>query len=192
MNPLTLAPPAAAATLRRRACLYGAGAALALALPGCASPGVAEYASERPLLDLRAYFNGRVTAHGIFTGRTGNVVRRFRVTMDCTWQGDAGTFEEDFEYSDGEHQRRVWRVQRHASGRYSGTAADVVGEAQGQAAGNAFNWRYTLALPVGGRVYEVQFDDWMYLMDERTLLNRAVMSKFGVRLGELTLAFTKG
>ena len=60
-----------------------------------------------------------------------------------------------------------------------------------KAAGNALNWRYTLSLPVDGKVYEVQFDDWMYLMDERVMLNKAVMSKFGIRLGEVTLAFTK-
>ena len=58
-----------------------------------------------------------------------------------------------------------------------------------QAAGNAFNWRYTLKLPVDGSVYEVQFDDWMYLMDERVMLNKAVMSKFGITLGEVTLSF---
>ena len=31
----------------------------------------------------------------------------------------------------------------------------------------------------------------MYLMDERVMLNKAVMSKFGVRLGEVTLSFYK-
>jgi hypothetical protein len=62
----------------------------------------------------------------------------------------------------------------------------VVGVAQGQAAGNALNWRYTLLLPVDGKVYEMQFDDWMYLMDDRVMLNKAVMSKFGIRLGEVT------
>ena len=67
----------------------------------------------------------------------------------------------------------------------------MVGTAQGQAAGNAFQWNYTLRLPVDGSVYEVQFDDWMYLVDERVMLNKAVMSKFGVRLGEVTLSFTK-
>jgi hypothetical protein len=48
-----------------------------------------------------------------------------------------------------------------------------------------------MSLPVDGKVYEVQFDDWMYLVDERVMLNKAVMSKFGVRLGEVTLSFTK-
>ena len=57
--------------------------------------------------------------------------------------------------------------------------------------GNAFYWRYTLALPVDGRVVEVQMDDWMYLMSDRVMLNKASMSKFGVKLGEVTLSFTK-
>ena len=34
-------------------------------------------------------------------------------------------------------------------------------------------------------------DDWMYLIDDRVMLNRATMSKFGVRLGEVFLSFTK-
>ena len=42
-----------------------------------------------------------------------------------------------------------------------------------------------------GKVYEVQFDDWMYLVDEKVMLNKAEMSKFGIRLGEVTLSFTK-
>jgi len=66
-----------------------------------------------------------------------------------------------------------------------------VGQAKGQTQGNAFRWTYTLALPVDGKVYHVDFDDWMYLIDERVMLNRATMSKFGVRLGEITLSFTK-
>jgi len=88
-------------------------------------------------------------------------------------------------------QRRVWRIQALPDGRYIGRADDVVGEAQGQASGNALRWQYTLALPVDGRVWEVQFDDWMYLMNDRVMLNKAVMSKWGVRLGEVTLSFTR-
>jgi hypothetical protein len=67
----------------------------------------------------------------------------------------------------------------------------VVGVATGVSSGNALNWRYTLALPVDGKVYEVQFDDWMYLVDDKVMLNKATMSKFGIRLGEVTLSFTK-
>lgn len=160
-------------------------------LAGCASPRVSDYAQQRPLLELDEYFDGRIRAHGIFQKRGGEVVRRFTVVMDCHWEGNQGVLDEAFTYSDGTTQRRIWRLTKHEGGRYTGRADDVVGEAQGQTAGNAFRWNYTLRLPVDGKEYEVQFDDWMFLIDERVMLNRASMSKFGVTLGEVLLSFTK-
>ncbi|MGB6113810.1 MAG: DUF3833 domain-containing protein [Comamonas sp.] len=160
-------------------------------LAGCASLQVTDYAQQRPLLELDRYFNGRVLAHGIFQKRGGEVVRRFTVVMDCHWEGNQGVLDEAFTYADGSTQRRVWRLTKHADGRYTGRADDVVGEAQGQESGNAFRWNYTLRLPVDGKEVEVQFDDWMFLVDERVMLNRATMSKFGVTLGEVLLSFTK-
>jgi hypothetical protein len=119
------------------------------------------------------------------------VVRRFVVAMDCTWTGEQGVLDERFTYSDGKTERRVWRLTHHGNGRYTGTADDVVGTAEGRASGNSFYWAYTLRLPVDGKVYEVQFEDWMWLVDERVMLNKAVMSKFGFRLGEVTLVFNR-
>lgn len=160
-------------------------------LAGCASRQVSDYAQQRPKLELDRYFNGRIRAHGIFQKRGGEVVRRFTVVMDCHWEGNQGVLDEAFSYSDGSTQRRVWRLTKHADGRYTGRADDVVGEAEGQESGNAFRWNYTLRLPVDGKEYDVQFDDWMFLVDERVMLNRATMSKFGITLGEVLLSFTK-
>ncbi|MFN3915091.1 MAG: DUF3833 domain-containing protein [Aquabacterium sp.] len=161
-------------------------------LSGCASkPVPSDYAQETPKLDLRTYFNGPLTAHGVFIDRSGRVVKRFTVKMVGSWQGDTGVLEEDFFYSDGSTERRVWTLKDLGNGQWSGTAGDVAGEARGEVAGNAFNWQYTLKLPVDGRVYEVQFDDWMYLMDEKIMLNRAVMSKFGITLGQVMLTFVR-
>lgn len=66
----------------------------------------------------------------------------------------------------------------------------MVGEAIGELAGNTLHWRYVLALPVDGKVYHVDFDDWMFLMD-KVMLNRSYMSKWGFALGEVTLTFVK-
>lgn len=169
----------------------GLALALALSLGGCASQQIEAYANEKPVLDLQQYFNGTLDAYGVFTDRSGAVVKRFSVVMVCTWNGNEGTLDEDFTYSDGSKQKRIWRLTKLADGRFVGRADDVVGEALGQSRGNALQWNYTLSLPVDGRVYEVQFEDWMYLMSERVMLNKATMRKFGVRLGEVTLSFTK-
>ncbi len=157
----------------------------------CAGPQVQSYAQEKPQLDLRTYFNGTLDAWGVFTDRSGQVVKRFTVVMDCRWSGDQGVLDEAFVYSDGTQQRRIWKLTAGPNGRYTGRTDDVVGEAMGQVSGNAFRWGYTLALPVDGRVWHVDFDDWMYLMDERVMLNKATMSKWGVKLGEVTLSFTR-
>jgi hypothetical protein len=179
---------------RRRALQRMAALPLAASLPfvaGCAGPQVQQYAQEKPVLDLRTYFNGKVDAWGVFTDRSGQVVKRFTVEMDCSWQGDDGVLDEAFVYSDGTRQRRIWKLRAGPMGTYTGTAEDVVGQARGQVAGNAFRWGYTLALPVDGSIWHVDFDDWMYLMDERVMLNKATMSKWGIRLGEVTLSFTR-
>lgn len=171
--------------------LLAAGIAGAAALSGCAGPQIAQYTGEKPVLDLRTYFNGTLDAYGVFTDRSGKVVKRFVVVMRCQWNGDEGVLDEAFTYSDGTTQKRVWRMKHLGNGRFSGTADDVVGTAIGEQQGNAFRWGYTLLQPVDGKTYEVQFDDWMYLMDERVMLNKATMSKFGIRLGEVTLSFVK-
>jgi hypothetical protein len=175
----------------QRRLVLSAAVASSASLIGCASPQVGDYASQTPTLDLAQYFNGTVDAHGMFQDRSGRIVKRFTVVMDCQWQGNQGVLDEAFSYSDGTTGRRIWRLTRHADGRITGTADDVVGEAQGQAAGPVFRWAYTLRLPVDGRVWEVDFDDWMVQLDDRVVLNRATMSKFGVRLGEVTLSFTR-
>ncbi len=178
--------------MNRRHWMMAAGAAVAApVLTGCATPQITDYAAEKPVLDLRQYFQGKVDAWGVFTDRSGQVVKRFVVDMDCQWQGVEGVLDERFTYSDGTQQRRVWRLKHLGQGRYTGRADDVIGEASGQTSGNAFRWGYTLALPVDGRVWEVQFDDWMYLMDERVMLNKARMSKWGIFLGEVSLSFTR-
>ena len=162
-----------------------------LGLSGCAAPSVEDYAMEVPKLNLKNYFNGVIDAWGIFTDRSGKVIKRFTVVMNCSWAGETGTLDEDFAYSDGTKQQRVWTLTHLGNDNYSGVAGDVIGVASGQSRGNAFHWNYTLALPVGESIWNVQFDDWMFQMNDRVMLNKAVMSKFGIQLGEVALSFTK-
>jgi hypothetical protein len=164
-------------------------------LLACAGPSVQQYGNEKPTLDMSEYFSGTIDAYGIFTDRSGEVKKRFTVLIKADWKvvdgKKVGTLDESFEYSDGSKQKRVWTLIEQAPGKYIGKADDVVGDAQGELAGNALNWTYTLALPVDGTIYHVQFNDWMYLINSKVMLNKAKMSKFGFDLGEVTLSFYK-
>ena len=168
---------------------------IAFGLFGCSSPSVNQYAQETPKLDLSEYFNGTIDAYGIFTDRSGEVKKRFTVLLVAKWSvvngKKTGILDESFEYSDGTKQKRIWTLVETAPGKYTGTADDVIGEAIGESAGNALNWSYTLALPVDKSIYHVQFDDWMYLVSTKVMINKAQMSKFGINLGDVTLSFYK-
>lgn len=180
----------------RRGLLTVSAASAALAvtqLSGCATPQkIEDYVGERPVFDLRQYFNGRIMAYGTVQDRGGKVTRRMEVVLNCSWVGDVGTLDEDFTYSDGTKEKRVWTLRKWPDGRYTGTAADVVGEAQGQARGNSFYWTYVLRLPVaGGSVYDVRLDDWMYMLNEKVVLNKAELSYFGFKMADITITFVK-
>ncbi|WP_374361961.1 DUF3833 domain-containing protein [Pseudoduganella danionis] len=165
-------------------------ATLAL-LTACASPNVQQYQAQEPKLDLPSYFLGTTHAWGMFQRRDGTVVKRFKVEITGTGDARQLTLDERFRYDDGTTQRRVWHLTRGADGRWLGRADDVEGEAQGEVAGNALHWQYTLLLPIDGSTYAMRFDDWMFLIDDCTMINRASMAKFGIELGQVTLMFRK-
>ncbi|MCE3603406.1 DUF3833 domain-containing protein [Massilia sp. P8910] len=164
---------------------------LALSVAGCSTPTPETYAKQSPGLDITQYFSGTLDAHGMFQDRSGEVIKRFVVVMRCQWTGDTGVLDEDFVYSDGTRQKRVWTLTKTGQGSFTASAADVVGLARGTVSGNALRWQYVLALPVDGKVINMDMDDWMFLIDDKVMLNRTAMSKFGVNLGSVTLSFAK-
>lgn len=174
---------------RLRGMLAGAGVALALA--ACAAQDISDYAGKAPAFDPARFFAGRTQAWGLFQKRGGEVARRFHVVIEGRSEGDRLILDERFRYDDGQVQQRTWTLVRQADGSWRGSAGDVVGEAVGEVAGNALHWRYTMQLPVKDKTWEVSMDDWMYQIDERTMINRTSMRKFGVEVGQVSLFFRK-
>lgn len=167
-------------------------AALALvALSGCSPMSPNHFGDSPNPLILEDYFTGHTKAWGLFEDRFGTVRRQFVVDIDGTWSNQTLTLDEHFIYSDGERQQRIWTIHKISPGHYQGTAGDVVGVAEGVSAGNALNWAYHLNLKVGDTTTEVAFDDWMFLEPGETILNHAHVSKWGVEIGSVILAFRK-
>lgn len=150
-----------------------------------------QFEGREPRLLIENYLAGNTRAWGMFEDRFGNLRREFVVDIKGTWDGETLTLVEDFLYSDGETQQRTWTIRKFDDHRYEGTAADVVGPAEGVAYGNALNWRYILALKIGDSIWNLRFDDWMFLQADDVLINRARVSKFGFDIGEVTIFFRK-
>jgi hypothetical protein len=111
--------------------------------------------------------------------------------MIGTWTGSQGKLEEWFVFDDGEKTTRTWQITKLKEGHYIGTAGDVVGQALGESNGFALHWDYQLDLPVDGKEVRVTFDDWLYQVDNKVVINRSIITKWGFRVGEVILVITK-
>jgi len=163
-------------------------AALTL-LTGCNTMKPDDFAAATPKFSIEDYFAGHTRAWGLFEDRFGKVRRQFVVDIHGYQDGEDFVLDEQFLYSDGVREQRVWRIRKTGENSYEGQAGDIIGIARGEAAGNALNWRYDMNLKIGGRDWQVHFNDWMFLQPSGVLLNRARVSKFGLTLGTVTLAF---
>jgi hypothetical protein len=168
-----------------------AAAAAVWVLAACSSIKPEDFNGKEPRFLVESYFSGETKAWGIFEDRFGNLRREFVVDITGKWDGLTLVLDERFAYSDGEKDRRVWTIRKLDEHMYSGTAADVIGEAVGKGYGNALNWSYDLNLKVGDGTWRVHFDDWMYLQPGGVLLNKATVTKWGFHIGTVTLAFSK-
>ena len=159
-------------------------------LAGC-SQSVTDYQSQTPVLALNTFFNGHSQAFGVVHDWQGKQSVRFTAQLCGSWQGQQGDLYEVFDFSDGRVEKRHWRLTQYPDGRVSGTASDVSGEASGQLAGNTLYWQYQLNLMYQGDTTEVKVKDWLYLIDNNNLINRSTLHKFGLTVGEITLAIQK-
>jgi len=150
-----------------------------------------DFEGREPRLVLEDFFEGKTKAWGMFHDRFGNLRREFEVDITGSWDGTTLTLDEEFDYADGEQDRRVWTIKKIDENTYTGTADDILGVASGKTFGNALNWTYDMDLKVGDGSWRVKFDDWMFLQPGGVLLNRASVSKWGFEIGVVTLSFSR-
>lgn len=150
-----------------------------------------DIAQRAPQLRLEEYFAGKTRAYGVFQDRFGTLRRQLSVDLDGTWDGTTLTLEEAFVYDDGATEDRIWYIEKRGETAYQGRSADVLGTADGEAHGSTLRWTYNFSLRVGEKRWKVRFDDRFFLQEDSILINRAIVTKFGFRIGELTMVFRK-
>ena len=161
-----------------------------LTLSACASPSIdgSRYVDNEPAFRLETFFDGDIKAWGIVQDRSGNLLQMFEADIIGTYDDGVLTLDETFRYSLGEGpEERVWTITKQSENDYSGTAGDIAGDATGSAYGNAMFWGYEMDLPVGDDVYRVTFEDWIWALDEKRIVNRSYIKKFGIVFAEVTI-----
>jgi Protein of unknown function (DUF3833) len=141
--------------------------------------------------ELTRFLEGRTFAWGVFEDRFRRLRRRFTVNMHGQWQDGVFLLDEQFVYDTGETEHRIWRIVPGSEHRFSATCGDCVGTARGTCSTDSVEMSYRFRLKLADRILIVDFDDRVYRMTDATAVNRATMSKWGVKLGELSLFFQR-
>lgn len=141
--------------------------------------------------ELTSFLAGKTRAWGIFEDRFGRLRRRLEVEMEGRWDGDKFVLDERFTYDTGEVEIRRWLVEPAGEGRFRATCPDCVGEAVGQCDEDSIRMSYRFRLKLESRDVVVSFEDRIYRMNNDHAVNRATMTKWGVKLGELALFFER-
>lgn len=158
-----------------------------LLLTGCAmQPPTPEDVGESFVLERDLI--GKTVASGSFSAIDGTH-REFTAHIDGSWDGKTVTLVEDFEYADGEKERKTWVLTKLPNGEFSGIREDVVGTARGYQDGKAFRLEYTMALPnddgTPGR--KMKFRDVLVNDSEGTIINNATVGLWGFRVATVSL-----
>ena len=164
---------------------------LFLLLNNCSEMKPEDYKNTKPIIKIEEYFQGSVKAWGMLQGRSGEVKRQFVADMKGEFDGQNLILDETFIWNNGEKQERRWIIKKVGDNIYEGTAPDVVGVAKGISFGSAFKFEYKLLIPYKDKKNKVRFDDWIFKQDEKTAINKATLTKFGFKVGELTVFFIK-
>jgi len=169
----------------------GLRAALALSLlavAGCASrPAIPKEADAARPFVIERDLAGKTVGRGRFKSITG-ADRAFTAYLDGTFDGETLILVEDFDYDDGEKDRKTWRLTKTPTGEWSGTREDVVGTARGFQDGPAFRLEYRVDIPMkNGGKRRVGFRDVLILREDGVVYNRANVGWRGLAVGGVEL-----
>lgn len=152
---------------------------------GFSTQKLSDFAGKGPAFDMARHLSGPILCEGVVYGPTGRVSSRFVADMVGTWDGTTGVLKERFRYDTGMVQDRQWTLRLGNAGAIAAEAPDVIGTGVGRVEGPAVEMRYRIRLApeAGGHVLDVV--DWMYLMENGTVMNRSQFRKFGIKVAEL-------
>ena len=144
-----------------------------------------DLAGKGPEFELREHLKGPILCEGVIFGPTGKVSSRFTADMHATWDGNVGVMTEHFRYDSGDTQDRAWRLTLGNDGAIKAEADDVVGTGTGQQTGAGVQLKYKIKLPEASGGHVLDAVDWMYLVDNGTIINRSQFRKAGIKVAEL-------
>ena len=160
-------------------------------ITGCSNSSMENVVSKNVSFDLLEYFNGETTALGLIVDRFGNLQRTFKVRLNGNIDNKQLLLKEYFTYNDGETEYREWIIKKTETGTYEGKSKDTIGVAEGKQDRNTMRMVYDTTISISETDIRVSFDDRFVKADKKVVINRAEISKWGIKIADVTIFFSK-
>jgi len=121
-------------------------------------------------MDLKKFFDGNIEGFAIKQDATGKIVSTFTVKINGKWEEGKGVVQFNYLYSDNSKDSRTWLITANSDNTFDAVGHDIATAAKGKQIGNAAQSIYSLMVGPKTDKEEVNFEDKMYLVDEKSVI----------------------
>lgn len=154
------------------------------------------YKNNSPKLDYKKLFTGKLKAYAVYFDFFGNQSNRFTIESDGKFDKKNNRIDmnQKITYADGDvesgHAYAIFDDKDENHFLYKDHM--MLNEGVYSQYGNAANVKYDLRVKRKNKSdIVVSCDDWLYMVDEKTGINRIKISKFGIKVGEIVMTIVK-
>lgn len=118
--------------------------------------------------------------------RSGRLKTRFSVVASGSYDGETLTIQEQLTYESGEVHERTFQIVKNNDDHYTAHCSEFVGPSTIRRRHSGFQWRYRLK-ENSKEAHRITLtaDDRLFLCADGTLLDHAILRKFGIRVGDV-------
>jgi len=149
------------------------------------------YQNNTPQLKLTSYFRDTIEAKGFLQDITGRNYNDVSVTTKGKWKGDYGNLYRYYKFNKLENIKQKLQIKFDDSNKFMVKIDGGDESYEGQQYGNAVNLKYDLPVSYKNIRLNLQINEWFYYLGNGRLINKVVVSKFGVPLGTATITYDK-
>jgi hypothetical protein len=130
-----------------------------------------------PKIDIKKFFSGDIEGFAIIQNSAGKIIGTTQVKISGKWDENKGEIRQNFIYDGKIKDSRIWLVTVNGDGTFEAIGHDFLAPAKGKQVGNAAQIFYTLNLMYQGSKKPVRFEDKMYLIDEKSMIEISTFNK---------------
>jgi hypothetical protein len=145
-----------------------------------------------PKMEVKNFFNGDLEVFAITQDSGGKIIGSYTAKMSGKWEDNKGVLQQNFINEIGKKDSRTWLITLDSTdGTFNAIGHDVVAPVKGKQAGNALQMIYALTLSEDGKKQEINYEDNIYLVEERSAIGVSLIRKDGMSFGKSIISYKK-